>query len=68
VQLNERQAVKAKAIGVFLHQFWEENNRNADLAEVLSDIPIEPDGGTHDLTAWFDWLNAVRNIVGDSDD
>lgn len=59
--LDERQAFEA--MRVFLQEFWERNNRDVDLALVLSDIQIEPHGDTHDPAAWSDWLNAVARAL-----
>jgi hypothetical protein len=44
----------------FLTEYYE--RAGDDLATLLADIGIEPDGGTLDPAAWDDWLRCVRAV------
>jgi hypothetical protein len=55
-----------QAMSRFLEQYDRRVGREGDLAAVLSDIQIMPDGRPADPAAWQDWLEAVRMVLGDS--
>jgi hypothetical protein len=44
----------------FLEQYYERVGRKAELAVILSEMQIMPDGRPADPAAWEDWLDAVR--------
>lgn len=62
--LSEKQAFHA--MSQFLEQYYERAGRNSELAVVLSDIQMLPDGRPADTAAWQDWLNAVRIVLEDA--
>jgi hypothetical protein len=59
--LSSEQAFQAMA--QFLEQYYERVGRKAELAVVLSDMQIMPDGRPADPAAWEDWLDAVRTVL-----
>ena len=63
--LTEKQAFRA--MSQFLEQYYERAGGNVELALVLSDIQMLPDGRTADPAAWEDWLNAVRIVLEEAD-
>lgn len=56
--LDEREAFAA--LSLFLSRFAE--RAGDDLATLLMDITLMPDGGTVDPAAWDDWLDCVRSV------
>jgi hypothetical protein len=56
------------AMSQFLEQYYQRAGKTVELATVLSDIQMLPDGRPADRAAWGDWLDAVRiAVAGDSD-
>jgi hypothetical protein len=51
------------AMLLFLQQYYNRVGRKGDLATVLSDIQMMPDGRPADPAAWEDWLKAVRTVL-----
>lgn len=47
------------AMSLFLDAHWKRTGRGDELAALLGDLMIEPDGRPRDLAAWSDWLGAV---------
>ncbi len=62
--LSEAQAFHA--MSQFLEQYYERAGGNIELAVVLSDIQVMPDGRPADPAAWEDWLSAVRTVLEDT--
>jgi len=59
--LSTEQAFQAMA--QFLEQYYDRVGKKAELAVVLSDMQIMPDGRPADPAAWEDWLDAVRAVL-----
>jgi hypothetical protein len=59
--LSAEQAFQAMA--QFLEQYYDRVGKKAELAVVLSDMQIMPDGRPADPAAWEDWLDAVRAVL-----
>ncbi len=59
--LSAEQAFQAMA--QFLEQYYERVGRKAELAVILSEMQIMPDGRPADPAAWEDWLDAVRVVL-----
>jgi hypothetical protein len=51
---------------ICLQQFKEETTDTVEISEVLSDIQIELDGGTHNPAVWHEWLTTVVRALDDS--
>jgi hypothetical protein len=56
--LNEREAFEAMTL--FLAEFYERTS--GDMATLMADIQVEPDGITFDPAAWDDWLRCVAAV------
>jgi hypothetical protein len=59
--LSAEQAFQAMA--QFLEQYYDRVGKKAELAVVLSEMQIMPDGRPADPAAWEDWLDAVRAVL-----
>jgi hypothetical protein len=55
-----------RAMFVFLQQYCERGGRKGELAAVLSDIQMMPDGRPAGPAAWEDWLKAVQTVLENS--
>lgn len=62
--LSEKQAFHA--MSQFLERYYERAGGNIELAVVLSDLQMLPDGRPADPAAWEDWLSAVRTVLEDT--
>jgi hypothetical protein len=59
--LSAEQAFQAMA--QFLEQYYDRVGKKAELAVVLIEMQIMPDGRPADPAAWEDWLDAVRAVL-----
>jgi ATP-dependent Clp protease ATP-binding subunit ClpA len=50
------------AMRCFLEQFYQ--SAGNDMETLLADITIQPDGGTSDPAAWYDWLRCIEQVKG----
>ncbi|HVE45130.1 MAG TPA: hypothetical protein VNA57_00080 [Acidimicrobiales bacterium] len=64
--LNELEAFLA--MEQFLNDFYTRTNGGIDLAVLLADMEIQPDGDTNDPAAWEDWLKCIKRIKPDTMD
>jgi hypothetical protein len=55
-----------QAMSRFLEQYSQRVGGKSELAAVLSDIQVMPDGRPADRAAWGDWLGAVRIVLEDT--
>lgn len=46
----------------FLESYWERTNSD-DIAVLLGELQLFPDGGTFDPAAWHDWIKAVEKTL-----
>jgi hypothetical protein len=52
-----------RAMFIFLSEYYERTQRQAELASVLSDIQTNrTDGLPADPAAWGDWLAAIKSV------
>lgn len=64
--LDEHEAFEA--MRMFLIGYFEETKGTADVRLVLSDIEIQPDGGTLDPAAWEIWVRTVQKVIAARED
>lgn len=62
--LNEREAFAAMTL--YLNRFAD--RAGDDLATLVVDITLMPDGGTCDPAAWDDWMDCIRAVRSPSED
>jgi hypothetical protein len=55
-----------QAMSRFLERYCERTGGKGELAAVLSDMQIMPDGRPADPAAWENWLDAVRMVLEDT--
>ena len=62
--LDEREAFAAMTL--FLNRFAD--RAGDDLATLVVDITLMPDGGTWDPAAWDDWMDCIRAVRSPSEE
>lgn len=55
------------AMSKFLEGYYERTSSD-DIGSLLGDMRILKDGGTADPASWDDWLESVRDVLGQSKD
>lgn len=62
--LDENEAFRAMTL--FLWRYFEEAGN--DVATLLADISLEPDGRPLDPAAWDDWLESISKAKSECDE
>lgn len=56
-----------KAMFKFINSYYVRKGKPLQLGNLLSDIQLLPDNTSADPASWYDWLEAVNQVVAEED-